>query len=75
MKIVMEEYLPRLLDEKLDEYLKVFGALSVEGPKWCGKTWTSSKHAQSAVYFDDEETKEKALLDLELVLRSTRIGG
>lgn len=64
----MEEYLPRLLDEKLDEYLKVFGALSVEGPKWCGKTWTSSKHAQSAVYFDDEETKEKALLDLELVL-------
>lgn len=68
MKIVMEEYLPRLLDEKLDEYLKVFGALSVEGPKWCGKTWTSSKHAQSAVYFDDEETKEKALLDLELVL-------
>ena len=68
MKIVMEEYLPRLLDEKLDEYLKVFGALSVEGPKWCGKTCTSSKHAQSAVYFDDEETKEKALLDLELVL-------
>ena len=55
MKIVMEEYLPRLLDEKLDEYLKVFGALSVEGPKWCGKTWTSSKHAQSAVYFDDED--------------------
>ncbi len=68
MKVALNEYLPRLLDEKLDEYLKVFGALSVEGPKWCGKTWTSSKHAQSAVYFDDEETKEKALLDLELVL-------
>ncbi len=63
-----KEYLPRLIDEKLDEYLKVFGALSVEGPKWCGKTWTSFKHSKSAIYFDDEETKERALLDLELVL-------
>lgn len=44
------EYLPRLLDKKVDEYLGVFGALSVEGPKWCGKTWTSSKHAKSFVY-------------------------
>lgn len=35
------EYLPRLIDKKVEEYLSVFGALSVEGPKWCGKTWTS----------------------------------
>lgn len=63
-----EEYLPRLVDKRLDEFLEVFGALSVEGPKWCGKTWTSSKHAKSAIYLDDEETKERALLDLELVL-------
>ena len=33
-----KEYLPRLLDKKIEEYLNVFGALSVEGPKWCGKT-------------------------------------
>ena len=63
-----DEYLPRLIDKNLDDYLKVFGALSVEGPKWCGKTWTSSKHAKSAVYLDDDETKERALLDLELIL-------
>ena len=63
-----DEYLTRLIDKNLDDYLKVFGALSVEGPKWCGKTWTSSKHAKSAVYLDDDETKERALLDLELIL-------
>ena len=44
------DYLPRLADEKLKKYLKVFGAVSVEGPKWCGKTWTSSKFAKSVVY-------------------------
>lgn len=33
-----EEYLPRLVDTKLEKYLKVFGAVSLEGPKWCGKT-------------------------------------
>ena len=63
-----DEYLTRLIDKNLDDYLKVFGALSVEGPKWCRKTWTSSKHAKSAVYLDDDETKERALLDLELIL-------
>ncbi len=63
-----DEYMPRLIDKNLDDYLKVFGALSVEGPKWCGKTWTSSKHSKSAVYLDDDKTKERALLDLELIL-------
>ncbi len=68
MNFNKDEYMPRLIDKNLDDYLKVFGALSVEGPKWCGKTWTSSKHAKSAVYLDDDETKERALLDLELIL-------
>lgn len=63
-----KEYLPRLLDEKVEEYLSVFGAISVEGAKWCGKTWTSSKHAKSSVYLDNDEIREKALLDLELIL-------
>ncbi len=62
------EYRPRLIDKQVVDYLKVFGAISVEGPKWCGKTWTSSKHAKSAVYLDDDETKDKALLDIELIL-------
>ena len=67
-----EDYLSRLLDEKLEKYLKVFGAVSVEGPKWCGKTWTSSKFAKSSIYLDDENTYEKASLNLEMVLNEEK---
>ena len=63
-----KKYLRRLADEILDEYLEVFGAVSVEGPKWCGKTWTSFKHAKSSIFLEDEDTMDKASLNLELVL-------
>lgn len=61
------DYLPRLVDNKIDIYLKIFGAISVEGPKWCGKTWSCEKHAKNAVYLDDPSTIDKAKLDLELI--------
>ena len=41
------DYKPRLIDKKLDLYLSTFGAVCVEGPKWCGKTWTCTMHATS----------------------------
>lgn len=44
-----EDYRPRLIDNIIDSYLKAFGAVCVEGPKWCGKTWTSSYHCQSEI--------------------------
>lgn len=65
MSLKKENYMPRLIDKKIEDYLTVFGAISIEGPKWCGKTWTALNHANSAVYLDDEETKNKALLSLE----------
>ena len=40
-------YKDRVVDSKLESYLKTFGAVCVEGPKWCGKTWTSRRHAAS----------------------------
>lgn len=42
-----EDYRPRLIDNIIDSYLEAFGAVCVEGPKWCGKTWTSSYHCKS----------------------------
>ncbi len=48
-----ETYIPRIVDAKLKLYLKLFGAVCVEGPKWCGKTWTSSYHSKSSVYLGD----------------------
>lgn len=63
-----KEYLKRLVDKNIERYLEIFGAISVEGPKWCGKTWTASNHAKSFRYLDDENTKELALLDINLIL-------
>lgn len=44
-----EGYRPRLIDNIIDSYLEAFGAVCVEGPKWCGKTWTSSYHCKSEI--------------------------
>ncbi len=40
-------YKRRLIDDKVEKYLETFGAVCIEGPKWCGKTWTSEAHSQS----------------------------
>lgn len=66
------KYMPRLVDEKIEKYLKVFGAISVEGPKWCGKTWSSIKHANSIVYLDDDETFEKASVNIEMIMNEEK---
>lgn len=66
------KYKKRLIDEKIKKYLETFGAISIEGPKWCGKTWSSLNAAKSAVYLDDEETIKKAQLDLNLILENEK---
>jgi predicted AAA+ superfamily ATPase len=48
-------YMPRLADQAVERCLRLFGAVSIEGPKWCGKTWTALNHANSAVYLLDPE--------------------
>ena len=44
----IDGYIPRTADVVVDSYLKSFGAVCIEGPKWCGKTWTAKRHAASA---------------------------
>ncbi|MDR1187340.1 MAG: DUF4143 domain-containing protein [Bifidobacteriaceae bacterium] len=60
-------YRDRLADSALARLLSVMGAVSVEGPKWCGKTWTSLSRGES-VYFVADPTgnfrnRELAALD------------
>ena len=61
--ILMEEkkYLPRLIDKKIERYLRVFGAISIEGPKWSGKTWTSRHHAKSEFYLSNNKYSSNAI--------------
>ena len=72
MKLTKKEYKERLIDKKIDEYLKIFGAISIEGPKWCGKTWTALNHSNSASFLnntvDNFREKHLAEMDVNLVL-------
>ena len=47
MKI--ENYKKRIADDKIEHYLKLFGAISIEGPKYCGKTWAGRYHSNSEI--------------------------
>ncbi len=46
-------YKSRIIDELVEKDLRIFGAICIEGPKWCGKTWTSSYHANSEFLVGD----------------------
>lgn len=48
-----ELYKPRIIDAQVDTYLENFGAIRIEGPKWCGKTWTSSYHSNTELLVGD----------------------
>lgn len=65
-------YKPRIIDKKVNEYLSVFGAVCIEGPKWCGKTWTSKHHSKSEYLVGDPQNnfqnRQLALLSPALVL-------
>lgn len=68
MGLQKNKYKKRLIDEKIDRYLNIIGALSIEGPKWCGKTWTALNHANTVYYLDDEQTKKLANVDISKIL-------
>ena len=72
MKLTKNGYIPRLIDKSIDENLKIFGAISIEGPKWCGKTWTALNHSNSVVYLnntiDNFKDKNLAEIDVNLIL-------
>ena len=72
MSLRKKNYIDRLIDKKIEEYLTIFGAVSIEGPKWCGKTWASLNHVNSQALLDDEEIKEKAKMDLNLILNDEK---
>lgn len=66
------EYRPRIIDSRVDQYLSAFGAVCIEGPKWCGKTWTSAFHSKSGIYIGDPggnfQNRHLAEISPELVL-------
>ncbi|MDR0790905.1 MAG: AAA family ATPase, partial [Methanomassiliicoccaceae archaeon] len=55
----MKIYRPRIADEELKRKLEAFGAVSIVGPKWCGKTTTAEQVAKSAIYMQDTDMAEE----------------
>lgn len=58
-------YYKRIADELLTEKLKLFGAVNIVGPKWCGKTSTAQQLSKSALYMQkpDEMISNLKLAD------------
>lgn len=72
MSLEQKDYRKRLLDNKIEKYLKVFGAISIEGPKWCGKTWTALKHAESVSFMTEKSTRDLANVDPKYIFSEKR---
>ena len=72
MPLTKTGYLSRLIDEKIETYLRLFGAVSIEGPKWCGKTWTSLNHANSVTYLTERSQRDLAKVDPKYIFQKNR---
>ena len=60
--MIRKDYKPRVIDETIEQYLKTFGAICIEGPKWCGKTTTASQLANSILRMQDPSMREEYLV-------------
>ncbi len=47
MSLTPNGYKSRLIDAEVTKNLRAFGAVSIEGPKWVGKTWTARNACNS----------------------------
>ena len=54
-------YLERAADAMLSDRLDAFGAVLLEGPKWCGKTTTASQQAKSIIKMQDTDNAAEYL--------------
>lgn len=55
------EYIPRIYDKLLKEKLKLYGAILIIGPKWCGKSTTANQIAKSTLELQNPRTKKNNL--------------
>ena len=72
MNELEKEYRHRLIDDKISKYLKIFGAISIKGPKWCGKTWSSLMYAKSVTYLTEKSSRDLAKVDPKYIFTENR---
>lgn len=73
MTLTPNGYRPRLIDPQIGRMLRTFGAINIEGPKWCGKTWTAENHSNNEIKIADStgpiSNKDLALMDMRNTLK------
>ena len=52
------KYIKRIIDKDIDLRVKAFGAISIVGPKGCGKTRTAKERCNTIIEFEDEEKRD-----------------
>lgn len=66
----MAGYLPRIVDDELDELIGGLPAMSIEGPKGVGKTATAQRRASATIALDEPEARELLAADPSRIDRS-----
>ena len=52
------EYISRMVDDVIDRKTEAFNAVSITGPKGCGKTRTARERCKTVIEFQDEDKRE-----------------
>ena len=52
------EYVRRIIDDEIDRRMEAFNAISIIGPKGCGKTRTAKERCKTVIEFQDEEKRD-----------------
>lgn len=63
-------YTPRLIEPILCEALEDFGGVCIQGPKYCGKTWTGQALSNSEISL---MANEGSFIDNELIMADTHL--
>ncbi|AGI47751.1 putative ATPase (AAA+ superfamily) [Thermoplasmatales archaeon BRNA1] len=66
--VAPDGYRNRVIDKKVSDYLEIFGAVSIEGPKNCGKTWTARAFSESEFQLN-HRNKKIAEIDVNIALK------
>lgn len=69
MTLTPEGYISRLAEKQLNLGLKAAGAVVLEGPRFCGKTWCARNTAESEYSLDDPsgDSLNRRLADIDPV--------
>lgn len=71
----INNYKKRIVDDKVEKYLKLFGAVCIEGPKYCGKTWVGRYHSKSETLMFDNTGEESSDVQVSKVVPDVVLEG